>query len=71
LKEVKINYGALSGSLEEQLNAQGFTLGDKQGFTEKLYNAYLMSMFHLLTDSQSNSALKKLHKIVMKNIKSI
>ena len=29
-KEVTFHYGALSDPLEQQANAQGFTLGDKE-----------------------------------------
>lgn len=71
MSEVKINYGALSAPIEEQLNNQGYTLGDNKDFIDKLYNAYLMCMFHLFTDSQRNSILKKLHKKVMDNIKPL
>jgi hypothetical protein len=70
-KEVKINYGALADPIEQQLNEQGLTLGDKQGFIEKLSHSLTMCKFHLLTDSQHESCLKKLHKAVMKNIKLI
>ena len=71
MKEVKIHYGALADPIEEQLNDQGFTLGEKGGFIEKLHNAYSLCMFHLFTDAQRNSILKKLHKVVMKNIKPV
>jgi hypothetical protein len=62
---VKINYGALADKIEVQLNEQGFTLGDKQEHIHKLHHAFLMCMFHLLTDKQVDSAKKKLHKRVM------
>jgi outer membrane lipopolysaccharide assembly protein LptE/RlpB len=68
-KEIKLSYGALSDPLETQLNQQGFTLADKQEFIHKLHNSLSMCMFHLLTDSQYQSSLKKLHKKVMDNIK--
>lgn len=69
MNEIKLNYGALADSLEIQLNAQGFTLADKQEFIEKLHHSLKMCQFHLLTDSQYQVALKKLHKKVMEVIK--
>lgn len=71
MSEVKINYGALASPIEEQLNEQGYTLGEKVEFIEKLYKAYIMCMFHLFTDSQRDSILKKLHNKIMDNIKPI
>ena len=70
-KEIGISYGALYGSIEDQLNKQGFTLGKEREFMEKLHNAYLMLAFHLLTDSQQDSILKKLHRKVISKIKPI
>jgi len=70
-KEVGIGYGALCEPIEDQLNKQGFTLGKERELIEKLHNAYLMLIFHLLTDSQQDSILKKLHKKVMSKIKPI
>ena len=70
-KEIEIGYGALCEPIEEQLNKQGFTLGKEGEFIEKLHDAYLMLVFHLLTDSQQDSILKKLHKKVMSKIKPI
>lgn len=66
--EVKLHYGALGKPLEEQLNEQGLTLGEKRENIEKLQDALTRCMFHLLTDAQYNSALKKFHKKVMESI---
>lgn len=65
--EVKLHYGALGKPLEEQLNEQGLTLGDKRESIEKLQDALTRCMFHLLTDAQYKSALKKLHKKVLES----
>ncbi|QJI52371.1 hypothetical protein [Psychrobacillus phage Perkons] len=69
--KVQIQYGALADSLEQQLNTQGFTLGEKQEFIEKLQYSLTYCMFHLLTDAQYQSCLKKFHKKVMSSIKSL
>jgi hypothetical protein len=71
MSEVKIQYGSLAEPIEKQLNDQGFTLGDKLDFIEKLQKSLTMCMFHLLTDTQYNGCLKKLHKKVMDNIKPL
>lgn len=71
MEEVGIHYGSLAEPIEDQLNKQGFTLGDKLEFIEKLQNSLTMCMFHLLTDSQYNTCLKKLHKKVLDNVKPI
>lgn len=64
-KEIKLHYGALAEPLEEQLNKQGFTLGHNSKFIERLQDALYMCHFHLLTDSQYESCLKKLNKKVV------
>jgi outer membrane lipopolysaccharide assembly protein LptE/RlpB len=71
MKEINIQYGALAKSIEEQLNEQGCTLGENQELINKLIHALTMCRFHLLTDSQYNAGLKKLHKKVMDSIKPL
>lgn len=68
---VKIEYGALSDPLEEQLNRQGFTLGKELDHIVRLQHALTMCMFHLMTDAQYKSCLKKFHKKVMKDVKQL
>lgn len=68
---VRVEYGPLGGSIEEQLNKQGFTLGEKQEFVEKLQHSLTYCMFHLMTDAQYQSCAKKLHKKVMGYIKPL
>lgn len=63
--QVTIQYGALSKPIEDQLNEQKLTLGNKQELIEKLEHSLTMCRFHLMTDSQYNACLKKLHKKVM------
>lgn len=64
-KRIEIQYGALAKPLEEQLNEQGFTLGEKRDFIEKLQHSLRFCQFHLLSDSQYQSCLKKMHKKIM------
>lgn len=56
-------------TLEQQLGENGYTLGDKAEFCEELRNAFNMYRFYLLTDSQSDKAFLKLHKIVQGHAK--
>jgi hypothetical protein len=67
-QKINIRYGALSDSIEKQLNEQGFTLGEQEEIINKLLHALTMCRFHLMTDSQYNVCLKKLHKKVMENL---
>ena len=63
---VTFNYGALSDTLEEQANKQGYTLGKKAKVLQDLNHSMLMCWIHgLCTDSQEESMNKKLHKQVI------
>ena len=65
-------YGALSDSLEEQANAQGFTLGDDAERLQKLNNSMIMCWIHgLCTESQKDSMMKKLQKKIVKSLKKV
>lgn len=69
--KVGLHYGALADPIEQQLNNQGFTLGDAKESIEKLQHALTTCMFHLLTDAQYQTCLKKFHKKVMKSVKPL
>ena len=72
IEEVMFQYGALSDPLEQQANAQGFTLGDKAEQLQKLNNAMIMCWLHgLCTDSQSDAMIDKLQKKVVNELKPI
>ena len=71
-KEVMFCYGALSDSLEQQANSQGYTLGEESELLHKLNNSMIMCWVHgLCTDSQQDSMMKKLQKKVMKALKPL
>lgn len=71
-KEVTFHYGTLSDPLEQQANAQGFTLGDKAELLEELGRCMAMGYVHgIYTDSQHTAMMNKLHKKVMKALKPI
>ena len=71
-KEVILHYGALSDPLEQQANAQGFTLGDNAELLQELNNAVITCwIYDLCTDSQHNAIVNKLQKGVMKALKPI
>lgn len=62
-KEVCFHHGALCDPYEQQANEQGFTLGDEKELLEKLgFSIVFCWIQGLLTDSQYDSALKKLQK---------
>ena len=69
-KEVMFQYGALCEPLEQQANAQGFTLGDEAELLEELGRCVIMGYIHgICTDSQSDAMIDKLQKKVMKALK--
>ena len=71
-KEITFCFGALSDPLEQQANAQGFTLGDKAELLEDLNRSMIMCWLHgLCTDSKHTAMMNKLHKKIMKALKPI
>lgn len=71
-KEVIFHYGALSDSLEQQANSQGYTLGKESELLQKLNNSMIMCWVHgLCTDSQQDAMMKKLQKKVIKALKPL
>lgn len=71
-KEVMFSYGALSNSLEQQANSQGYTLGEESEFLQKLNNSMIMCWIHgLCTNSQQEAMMNKLQKKVVKALKPL
>ena len=69
--QIEFSYGTLSGNLEEQANKQGYTLGEEAEKLEKIRKAINMCKFHVATDSQVSSMIKKLHNKVIKALKPL
>lgn len=66
---VSVSYGLMNDALEEQLEKQGFTLGDKaEHFEEQKKRIYHLLFGELLTDGEFKKVLGRLHKEVMKKI---
>lgn len=58
---MEISFGVLSPPLEEQLNKQGFTLGDKAEHFENASKAYItLRLGGFLSDSQCDSICRKI-----------
>ena len=71
-KEITFCFGALSAPLEQQANAQGFTLGDKAELLQDLNRSMIMCWIHgLCTDSQHTAMMNKLHKKIIKALKPL
>ena len=70
-KQIRLQYGPLAPSLEQQLNEQGFTLGDQRSFLERLHQALNLCGMHILSEQEYLSAKKRLHKKVMEHVKYI
>lgn len=69
---VKFYHGALADPYEKQAREQGFTLGDKAELMDELAKGLVMNMVHgILIYSDYEKALKKLHKMILKNLKRV
>jgi len=73
MNEVKVNYGALAKPIEEQLNEQGYTLGDEKVIkrTQKIQDSLIMCKFHVFTDAEYSRITQRFHKKTMKKIKPL
>lgn len=71
-KGVTFHHGALCDPYEQQANDQGYTLGKEKELLEKLgFSIVFCWIQGLLTDSQYDSALKKLQKKLVKALKPL
>lgn len=69
---MEIRFGALSPPLEEQVNKQGFTLGDKAEFFDKVSEAYItLRLGGFLTDSQADSICRKITRRLAKSCRKL
>lgn len=68
---VEFQHGALCDSYEKQANAQGFTLGDKAKWIEKVGYGLICAHIHgCITDSEYDKILSRFQKkILIKNLK--
>lgn len=72
MKEISFSYGIMCEDLEAQANQQGYTLGKNVELAEKLRKSYNMLCAHgILTDSQANNCLPKLHKKIAKMLEPL
>lgn len=71
-KEVTFAHGVMCEEYETQANKQGYTLGKEKESIEKVRKAIFMLRFNdMLTDTQYNQLLKKLHKKIVKALKPL
>ena len=69
---IGFNYGVLNDSLEQQANEIGYTLGDYKDTAEKLrFSLNMVAIHSVLTDSETNRAFDRLHKMVLKKLKPL
>ncbi len=72
-ESVGFHHGALSDSYEKQANEQGFTLGDKAEFAQKVGFGLVAAYVHgCITDSEYDRILDRFQKkILVKNLKKL
>lgn len=68
---IKIGYGVLNPTINEQLIEQGYELSDADRFERYRTSIYALSFANILTDAQTQRALGRLHKQVMANIRPV
>lgn len=69
---MEISFGVLSPPLEEQVNKQGYTLGDKGEYFDKVSDAYLtLRLGGFLSDSQCDSICKKITRRLAKSCQKL
>ena len=66
-----IEFSAFAKPIEEQLNGEGYTLGDEAETIEKINKAITMCYFHVATQSQVDSMRKKLVKRISEEMTKI
>lgn len=72
-KYVEFHHGALSDSYEKQANAQGYTLGDKAEFLDKVGFGLITAYIHgCITDSEYDKILQRFQKkMLVKSLKPL
>ena len=69
---MKINWGRCDGSLEEQLNKQGFTLHQEAKRWENIKEAqFMLKVYGLLTEREQEKILNRMNKNIAKDIYEI
>lgn len=64
---IKLDFGAMSDTLEAQVNHSGYTLGKDANRLEKIKNARAMLFLHgILTDSENEKIIKRISSKVEK-----
>lgn len=69
-KQLEINYGVLGGTLKEQLDNQGFKMAEKRiAHYDKLRDsANRLHLSDMMTDSEFERVLGRLHKRITKDL---
>lgn len=68
---IKLKFGALAPSVEEQLNVLGYTMGGEAERIEKIRSAILIVGFNVATDGEKKAMFKRLMKLIEKKAKPI
>lgn len=66
---IKLKFGALAPSVEEQINVLGYTMGDEAQRIEKIRYAILTVGFYVATDGETDKMFKRLIKLIEKKAK--
>lgn len=70
MEMIEIHYNCFE-TIEEQLKEQGYKCKDIDIFETAKTNICYLWLHGILTDSEKNKCINKLHKKILKNIKNI
>lgn len=69
---IKLQHGIYPYTYEQQARDQGYTLGKKSEYYERMRNAFnTLRMNDFLTESQSDAICKKLQKRIVVDMKKL
>jgi hypothetical protein len=69
---LSMHFGLVPGSLEEQLNDQGYTLGSKAETYEKIYDSIVrVYMYDLITREDFNMIVRKFYQYLEADAKKV
>jgi hypothetical protein len=69
---MNLQFGITAEPLEEQLNKQGYTLGDNpDGYQNLMKSIYALRMNAIVTDKEFDRMLGKFYKLIIQRAKKV
>ncbi|MFI8696736.1 hypothetical protein [Dietzia maris] len=71
MNELRLGYGVLLPSIEEQLREQGIYIDGAQNFEKQRKAINILIFAEILTDSEATKAFRRLHKHITAAVKEV